>query len=143
MDITQILNGVNIKPEEYDFVMSKWREIARFGIHAYPDDVVRSLFINFSEMSSSLQLLLGELTVALKTADWHLEQKFNYLMSVVYDVGAVNKRTAEAKSDARYNESMEEKTQAEADLIICKALISTLDTAANALSRELSYRIKQ
>lgn len=141
MDINDLLVLANVEPSDYQGTLAVWRNVSK-EIHTYSDDVVRDLFIRFSEYSSSLQWVIGSLSVNVSRRKWDAENKMNYLLAVVYDNGPVNQRTIEAKSNSEYSRLTGEVVEAEAMLVLAKSLVSACDVAANALSRELSYRIK-
>lgn len=143
MDTTEIFLITGINEEEYDRVWTEWRKVIASGIWSNSDDIIRQLHSEFSYFASLLGIGLGKLQVKANKAEFLMENTLAYLIAVEYPDGAVNQRTLSAKSNMKYVNAASDYNDAQAMVMLCKSITNACEKAMDALSRDISYRIKQ
>lgn len=126
---------------EFEEVWADYRHMVSKGITTFADVQIRDLFQKLSiiQAHSEMRLSVVEAKRDAEKVSLHLVE---IRLLRVFDTGAMNKRMSQVEADDRYKEQLEKLSDAEDQVTIAKGSSKAASTAANALSREISARLK-
>jgi len=126
---------------EQDNAWTTYRKIISEGISRYADINVRDLFQEFSILQSYAEVRVSVLESARDRAKLELELEEARLLRA-YTTGPMNKRLTDVKATDVYQNAQRALADKEDGLTIQKGIARALTIAANALSREITARMK-
>ena len=126
---------------EFENSWTKYREMVAKGISKYAEVEVRDLFQELSLISAHSEVRLSVLESQRDNSKFQLHLLQIKLLRV-FDTGAMNKRVAQVENDKEYQTALEVLQDKENDLTVGKAYSRAAELASNALSREISARLK-
>lgn len=126
---------------EFENTWSKYRKAAATGITSFSEIAIRDLFQEFSIIQAMAEMQVSLQESRKDRAKLELELTQARLLRE-YTAGAMNKRMSEVMGDARYTAALESYNDTEDELTKLKGSAKATTIAANALSRELSARLK-
>jgi hypothetical protein len=126
---------------EFEDVWAEYRHMVSKGVTTFADVQVRDLFQKLSiiQAHSEMRLSVVEAARDAEKVALHLVE---IRLLRIFDTGAMNKRMSEVESDDRYKEALEKLSDTEDAVTVAKGSAKATSTAANALSREISARLK-
>jgi len=126
---------------EFEDVWDDYRHMVSRGITTYSDIQVRDLFQKLSIITAHSEMRLSVVEAKRDAAKLSLSLTQGILLRR-YTNGAMNKRMAEVAGDTDYEIELKKYSDCEDDVTIAKGSTKASSTAANALSREISSRLK-
>lgn len=144
MSLLKYITERLVDESDEEAIWERWRQVKRIGVSHYTDDEIRDLHAQMSLLLSEAQLNFEILDGSKDVKKLHQQLKEAELVELKYNgEKAMNSKITKAHADVDYIQivnDLETLTMARAEW---KARLNATSTAVDALSREISYRIKR